>query len=121
MSKREISEREFEAFYMAHWRRLVAALASSLPGEEDPADVAQEAFARAYANWKSVGSHDVPLQSHLAGLASRQKAALLLRYFYGLSTQETAQLLRCKEGTVKSLVARGKVAVSGAYSNMEVS
>jgi RNA polymerase sigma-70 factor, ECF subfamily len=56
----EISQREFEAFYMAHWRRLVAALASSLPSQEDPADVAQEAFARAYANWKSVGSHERP-------------------------------------------------------------
>ena len=76
MSKREISEREFEAFCMAHWRRLVAALASSLPSEEDPADVAQEAFARAYcqlevrrvlrASRRVVVSHRLPLGKQCA-------------------------------------------------------
>ena len=40
-------------------------------------------------------------------LPQRQRAALLLRHYYGLSTKETAAAMRCPEGTVKSLLQRG--------------
>ncbi|MGH2653051.1 MAG: RNA polymerase sigma factor [Actinomycetota bacterium] len=47
----------------------------------------------------------------LAVLSPRQRAAVILRHHYGLSTSETARALRCREGTVKSLVARAKEAL----------
>jgi len=40
-------------------------------------------------------------------LPARQRAALVLRYWLDLSEAETASLLRCRPGTVKSLVSRG--------------
>jgi len=43
----------------------------------------------------------------LAQLPSRQRAVLVLRYWEELSQAETAELLGCPEGTVKSAAARG--------------
>ena len=47
----------------------------------------------------------------LTTLPQRQRAALLLRHYYGLSTKETAAAMRCPEGTVKSLLQRGVAAL----------
>jgi RNA polymerase sigma factor (sigma-70 family) len=60
------------------------------------------------------GNVDVMLA--LAQLSQRQRAALLLREIYGLSTKETARALRCREGTVKSLLARGRAALAMSLS-----
>jgi RNA polymerase sigma factor (sigma-70 family) len=38
----------------------------------------------------------------LAELAPRQRAAIVLRYYEDLSVQQTAELLGCSIGTVKS-------------------
>jgi RNA polymerase sigma-70 factor (sigma-E family) len=43
----------------------------------------------------------------LAELTARQRAAVVLRYWEGLSEAETAQYLSCSVGTVKSTTARG--------------
>jgi RNA polymerase sigma-70 factor (sigma-E family) len=43
----------------------------------------------------------------LAQLPPRQRVVLVLRYWEGLSQAETADLLGCPEGTVKSAAARG--------------
>jgi RNA polymerase sigma-70 factor (sigma-E family) len=43
----------------------------------------------------------------LAQLPPRQRAVLVLRYWEGLSQAETAELLGCPEGTVKSAASRG--------------
>lgn len=48
------------AFYRAHWPTLVAALTWSVPPGEDPRDVAQEAFARAFERWSRVRVHPRP-------------------------------------------------------------
>ena len=45
------------------------------------------------------------LWKHVRGLPPRQRAALVLRYYEDLSEAETAQLMGCSVGTVKSQVA----------------
>ena len=47
----------------------------------------------------------------LAALPSRQRAALVLRFYEDLSEAETAVALACRPGTVKSLVSRGLAAL----------
>jgi RNA polymerase sigma-70 factor (sigma-E family) len=43
----------------------------------------------------------------LGTLTPRQRAAIVLRYYEDLSETQTADVLRCPVGTVKSLVSRG--------------
>jgi len=43
----------------------------------------------------------------MARLPYRQRAALVLRFYAGLSQREIAQVLECREGTAASLVHRG--------------
>jgi RNA polymerase sigma-70 factor, ECF subfamily len=52
-------------------------------------------------------------------LPQRQRAALLLRHYYGLSTKETAAAMRCPEGTVKSLLQRGLASLRATMVNEE--
>lgn len=47
------------------------------------------------------------LDQMLAGLPPRQRVAVVLRVVEGLSEAETAALMRCAPGTVKSNLARG--------------
>jgi len=144
---------EFVAFYVDHWPRFLAALTLVLPPGEEPEDVAQEAFTRAFEHWGRLRHHPRPdgwlfltayrlatslrrraatrmkinppgpasrdqldgsLVDPLRGLKPRQQAAVLLRYHYGLSTRETADALRCREGTVKSLLARARQELEGS-------
>jgi RNA polymerase sigma-70 factor (sigma-E family) len=43
----------------------------------------------------------------LQRLSQRQRAAIVLRYYEDLTEAQTADVLRCPVGTVKSLVSRG--------------
>jgi RNA polymerase sigma-70 factor (sigma-E family) len=52
----------------------------------------------------------------LAGLTPRQRTVLVLRYFDDLSEIETAQMLGCTVGTVKSHAARGLARLREAVS-----
>ncbi|MEV4132327.1 SigE family RNA polymerase sigma factor [Dactylosporangium sp. NPDC049742] len=58
-------------------------------------------------------SHDrapddrIALLAALAAVPARQRAVLILRYWEDLSVEETAALLSCTTGTVKSQAARG--------------
>ena len=47
------------------------------------------------------------LSRALASLPRRQRAVVVLRYYEGLTEAETADVLRCSVGTVKSQAARG--------------
>ncbi|MEU1839555.1 SigE family RNA polymerase sigma factor [Micromonospora chersina] len=49
----------------------------------------------------------VVLLRALADVPPRQRAVLVLRYWEDLSVEETASLLQCTTGTVKSQAARG--------------
>ena len=54
---------------------------------------------------------DVPareeMRAALLRLTPRQRAAIVLRFYEDLSEQQTADLMRCRPGTVKSLVSQG--------------
>jgi RNA polymerase sigma-70 factor (sigma-E family) len=50
---------------------------------------------------------DATMHEALLGLPERQRAAIVLRFYEDLSDGQTAELLRCSPGTVRSLVARG--------------
>ncbi|MFC8851216.1 MULTISPECIES: SigE family RNA polymerase sigma factor [unclassified Micromonospora] len=47
------------------------------------------------------------LRRALEGLPARQRAAVVLRFYEDLSEQDTAHVLGCSVGTVKSLSSRG--------------
>ncbi|MEV4467867.1 SigE family RNA polymerase sigma factor [Micromonospora echinofusca] len=47
------------------------------------------------------------LRRALDGLPARQRAAVVLRFYEDLSEQDTAHVLGCSVGTVKSLSSRG--------------
>lgn len=47
------------------------------------------------------------LKSALARLPARQRAAVVLRFYCDLSIEQTAQVMGCSEGTVKSQSSRG--------------
>ena len=53
-------------------------------------------------------------------LPPRQRAAVVLRFFSGLSVAESAQVLRCAPGTVKSLTSHGVGALRVLLSMDEV-
>ena len=62
------------------------------------------------------------LRRALAGLPARQRAAVVLHYHEGLSAAQTADLLGCSEGTVRSQATRGldKLRVALATDSQEI-
>lgn len=50
---------------------------------------------------------NLPLLSLVASLSPRRRAAIVLRFYCDLSVEETADVLGCTTGTVKSLTSRG--------------
>jgi RNA polymerase sigma-70 factor (sigma-E family) len=51
-------------------------------------------------------THDVELWGHVRRLAPQQRAAVVLRYYEDLSEAQTAEILGCSVGTVKSHTSR---------------
>jgi len=47
------------------------------------------------------------LRAALAAVPARQRAAVVLRYYLGMSVHDTAKVMDCTEGTAKSQAARG--------------
>jgi RNA polymerase sigma-70 factor (sigma-E family) len=52
-------------------------------------------------------------------LPARQRATVVLRYLEGMSERETAAVMRCSEGTVKSQTARALHALAGCLNYKE--
>jgi RNA polymerase sigma-70 factor (sigma-E family) len=50
---------------------------------------------------------DETMHEALLRLPQRQRAALVLRFYEDLSDVQTAEVMRCSSGTVRSLVSRG--------------
>ena len=148
------ADTEFSEFMHARWYQLVR-LGFGLTGDRQAAeDLAQTAFARAYASWPRVRRAEDPdayvrrivvnanrdrfrklrvselltdslpelaVPSDAAGerddraaliealmrLSYGQRAAVVLRYWLDLTEAETAEVLGCSIGNVKSQAARG--------------
>lgn len=62
--------------------------------------------------------HKEAIRTALNGLPPRQRAAVVLRYWSQHSVTETAAILRCSEGTVKSQSARGLAALRAALTEL---
>ena len=55
----------------------------------------------------------------LLTLPARQRATVVLRYLEGMSERETAAVMRCSEGTVKSQTARALNTLGGRLEHKE--
>ncbi len=85
-----------------HWRRLAV---------ERRYKAQQKAFrAQEEVPFPDVATSDV-LWSRVGALPARQRAAIVLRFYEDLSEYETAEMLGCSAGAVKSLVARAMVSL----------
>jgi RNA polymerase sigma-70 factor (sigma-E family) len=58
------------------------------------------------------------IRAALAGLPSRMRAVVVLRHWMDLSVTETADLLHCSEGTVKSQTAKAITRLRGLLDGM---
>jgi RNA polymerase sigma factor (sigma-70 family) len=79
----------------------------------DVPDVAADPEANQDRSWAKDMTHRALLE-----LPPRQRAALVLRYFDDLSVAETAVVLGCSEGTVKSQTARGLATLREVVENL---
>ena len=68
---------------------------------------------RRHAEIPDVEAYEQMKQALLA-LPHRQRAAIVLRYYEDLSESQIADVLRCRPGTVKSLLSRGLAALRGS-------
>ena len=60
------------------------------------------------------------VRTAMADVAPRQRAALVLRYYCDLSVDETAEVLNCSPGTVKSQTARGLESLRRALESRQI-
>ncbi|SDI62206.1 RNA polymerase sigma-70 factor, sigma-E family [Actinokineospora alba] len=91
------------------WRRREP-VGSEVPDTADPNIDIAEGVGRSW-------DRDLVHQALLT-LAPRQRAVLVLRYFDELSVAETARVMRCTEGTVKSQAARGLDSLRAAVARL---
>ena len=61
---------------------------------------------------------DEKMHRVLLGLPQRQRAAIVLRFYEDLSDVQTAAVLGCSPGTVRSLVSRGMTTLREALEGM---
>jgi RNA polymerase sigma-70 factor (sigma-E family) len=99
--------REPEAFW-AYLRRTVVNLATSHFRHRRVERAYLERRAAApTANTNDNDELDESMHQVLLGLPQRQRAAIVLRFYEDLSDVQTAAVLGCSPGTVRSLVSRG--------------
>ncbi len=87
LSRSHFRRKRVERAYLTRAGGAVGAQAASREGRS---------FEDRDALWRALGK-----------LSRRQRLALVLRFYEDLSERETADVLKCRPGTVKSLVSRG--------------
>lgn len=60
---------------------------------------------------EAVTDHSTDIWRALGTLSPRQRAVIVLRYYEDLSEEQTAHVLKCTTGTVKTHAARGRRAI----------
>ena len=58
------------------------------------------------------------MRKALLGLPERQRAAIVLRFYEDLPEAQVAEILRCRPGTVRSLVTRGVQAMRPSFERV---
>ena len=76
-----------------------------------------------------LAEHDVPddrdvsgalvVRAAVAALPPRQRQAITLRFYADLSVSDTAEIMKCAEGTVRALTAQGVAALRHAVGGPE--
>jgi RNA polymerase sigma-70 factor (sigma-E family) len=85
LSNSHFRRRKVERAFLESSRNAVGTQTSRSPSVEDREDL-----------WRALGR-----------LSGRQRAAVVLRFYEDLSERQVAEILKCRPGTVKSLVSRG--------------
>jgi RNA polymerase sigma-70 factor (sigma-E family) len=99
--------REPTAFWV-YLRRTIVNLATSHFRHRRVERTYLERLAAAPSSIANVNDHlDETMHRVLLGLPKRQRAAIVLRFYEDLSDVQTAAVLQCSPGTVRSLVSRG--------------
>ena len=118
---------EFAAFYRAELPGQVRRAFLMLGDNEHANDVVNEAMVAVYRNWATLsapgaylnravlnGCRDAPsdvLTDVLAALPFNHRAAVVLRYYAGYTTDEIADALGCAPGSVGPWIERGLAAM----------
>jgi len=125
-----VTESSFETCFREHFAGLVA-LGESMTGDRGVAhDLAQETFARLHDRWDTVGdcrpdddptAFDPDAWSRLvAVLPARQRLTVTLFYGYDQPITEVAETLGVSVNTVKSSLAKARIALRAEMERCHV-
>jgi len=106
---------DFQAFVVARWNSLVR-MAYLMTGDHGRAeDLVQSTLERMHRHWARIERWDAPdgvvlhetMWRALGALPPRMRAVVVLRFYEDLTEADTAAVLGCSVGTVKSQTSRG--------------
>ena len=103
----------------AYMRRILVNEARQRWRRKDPVPRAEAVTDRAAPDWSEDVVRRAELFEALLRLPAGQRATIVLRHLDGLSERETAVVLGCSEGTVKSQASRAMAALRKYFESQE--